>query len=361
MRRLVSLSLAVSFLVLAGLLGQPLEQTGGSTSWVGITGRVLLADGSPPAGPVEVELMCDRRTSRRVAAGTNGLFHFEFTVGSREVTDAELSRASTGQQTFPNDLEPIGISLDGCHIRVAGTLKGQAVPIDLTLGQRSHLDVGDIVIDHQPSMLGATISVRALMVPKEARECLEKALKRLEMEKVNYLQVAEKLQEAVAIHAEFALAWQLLGETRLKLRDRRGARTAFEQALLADPDYVKPYLSLARLDLYEEKWDEAVRRTDSVIAMNAAFPQAFYYNGVGNYYTGRMVEAERSLARLKEMDYFRFYPVAPFLLGNIHARLGRHALAAEEWLLYLELMPPDQMPAGQKQWLKRQLSSKDQR
>jgi len=46
-------------------------------------------------------------------------------------------------------------------------------------------------------------------------------------------------------------------EIRLSKKDNAGARTAFEKALATDDKYISPYLSLASLDLDENRWTEA--------------------------------------------------------------------------------------------------------
>jgi len=57
-----------------------------------------------------------------------------------------------------------------------------------------------------------------------------------------------------------------LGETRVAAGDAAGARNAFENALQVRPELPAALVGLARLDAFEGRLDEAVRRLDTAIA-----------------------------------------------------------------------------------------------
>ncbi len=63
---------------------------------------------------------------------------------------------------------------------------------------------------------GATVSLKTLTAPKEAKQAYEKALKELGKRKINFSKTSKELEKAVKIYPEFAAAWHVLGEVRLK-------------------------------------------------------------------------------------------------------------------------------------------------
>jgi tetratricopeptide (TPR) repeat protein len=317
-----------------------------------LTGSVIHQDGSPPLVPTRVVLRCAGRVSQETVTSGAGVFSFDISgdpVPGRVATDVEAlvsDPAELENQCLMNTRD-----FTSCDIRLAGRQEYSANRIKL--GRRSPLDdpwVGTIVIRQPVLSVGTTIAVKALLIPEAARMSLERAIQELRAPEPEFGIAARELTKALDLHPRFAVAWQLLGEVRGRMRDPVGARDAFEKAVSMDGSYSKPLLSLARLDLYEEKWEDAATHAQAVLQLNPSCPQALYFSGIANYYSGWLGPAERDFQSLKETGFAKSYPIALFHLGTIHTRRGDRTAAAEEFELYLEWMPRELMPKGQYEW-----------
>lgn len=351
---LLCLGLLVNLTLLEGATpansDQPLE--------VWLTGRIILEDGSPPLGPVRLVLVCEGRIVQEAVSSAEGLFSLMISVDSnmlQAIVGGSMPQASQNQaQPGSNRLD-----LSGCSLCLAGGQKSHAEPI--RLGPRNSLDdpdVGMIVIRQPARSPGTTVSLDSLRVPESARRFVKEAVEILSRRpSPDYRKAARKLEKAVEIYPRFAVAWQLLGQVRGELRDTAGARRAFEKGLSADPAYAKAHLSLARLDLYEEKWADAAAQAQAALEIHKDSPQALYFKGIAKYYSGQPGDAEEAFVRLKQTGFARFYPVALFHLGVIYLKQAKHAEAVESFELYLKEMPRDKMPKGQYVWIQDQIKT----
>lgn len=120
-------------------------------------------------------------------------------------------------------------------------------------------------------------------------------------------------------------------------------------------------MGLARLHLYREEWREAADVTAQVLESTTTLAQAYYFNGLANFFLGSLEPAEAPLTRLEEMGRVESYPIALFHLGVIHSRQGLIRLAASEFERYLTLMPADQIPPGQRERIEAQLADWERR
>ena len=162
---------------------------------------------------------------------------------------------------------------------------------------------------------------------------------------MNYPKVTSHLKKAIGLYPEFAAAWQLLGESRLMLEDVAGAREAFRKALSADPNYVIPYISLAEMELRENRWQDAVRLSSRAIELNAYVNRAHYCLAVALYYLEKSDAAMESIRRIREGSEAHLFPGIRYLLGNILAEKGDYQAAASELYGFLETNPPRELAA----------------
>lgn len=75
----------------------------------------------------------------------------------------------------------------------------------------------------------------------------------------------QKVKELVAQHPKSAAIQEFLG-TMLVSVDRAQARAAFEAARAADPNFVRPELSLVQMDVLEGKTDDAEKRLNGLLS-----------------------------------------------------------------------------------------------
>ena len=327
-------------------------------------GKVILADGGVPTEQAQVELVCQGTVIQQVYTSSGGAFSFEVNLGaghnSQKPMDASVS--STSSTPVAGNPGAFGGSANdnraGAHFGSTGynatNLSACELQAKLSgfrsdrifLGPRRALDdpdVGIIVLHLTARAEGATISLTTLTAPKEAKKAYEKALKELGKKKIKFSKTSKELEKAVKIYPEFAAAWHVLGEVRLKLKDQPAARNAFEQALAADPHYANPYISLAMLELEEERWEEAAQLCAQVLELDSQLVRAHYYNALANSSLGNLDVAEESALQVQKSSTAENYPFTHYILGWIMSQKGNFHFAAAEYRRFLELVPTAQI------------------
>ncbi len=321
-----------------------------------LRGRVVLADGSPLPGSVNVELVCLSSVRQQASTFSDGNFSFQVGGHSRTAfADASVSGAAgnpggdaTRNPLFRRLSSQPGIdwadgsmNLAGCELRAV--LPGFESD-RLQLGMRRSLDnpnVGHIVLRRLDKVQGSTVSFASLSAPKKARKAYEKAKKELRKKRVKYSKVTQELEKAVKLYPKYATAWHLLGSTRLQLKDEKGARKAFQQAIESDSNYVRPYLSLAMLAGGRNRWQEVARLVDRVLELNPYISQAHYLRAMANFKLRKLDLAEQSLYEYRKHVPSKQSPQSFFLAGAIFASKGKDASAATEFRQFLEMSPDD--------------------
>ncbi len=151
--------------------------------------------------------------------------------------------------------------------------------------------------------------------------------------------MSKELEKAVKLYPEFAAAWHLLGEIHLKLQDETAARQAFERALAADSYYASPYISLAMLELVEERWEQAVQLCRQALELDPQLIRAHYFNALANSFLGNLDVAEESILRVQKSSQAQDYPAIHLILGWVEAEKGNFQSAAAEYGSFLEAQP----------------------
>jgi Tfp pilus assembly protein PilF len=339
-----------------------------------LTGDVLLADGSTLDEEQRVEMICGGRVEYQTSVSVSGRFTIELGKATGfGMTDASVGRELTnpGSMTTSQSGGAVGggtlsqspfkqHNLSGCEVRLQA--KPGYYSEGIRLGSRSSFDspeIGTIVLHRLSQNEGTTVSVTTLEAPAEAKRALGKAQKELGKKRVNYSKANKELEKAVKVYPQFAAAWDLLGQTRLAQKDREGAKAALENAIKADPAFMNPYLTLARMELYDQQWAAAAARTTKLMELNTRIPQAFYFHGLANFYLGGYEAAEKAFLHLEQSGDARQYPMSYLQLGIMNARQGEIPVAAKDFSRFLRYMPPDQVSAVQRQRIERQLNQWD--
>ncbi|MBZ5522542.1 MAG: tetratricopeptide repeat protein [Acidobacteriia bacterium] len=306
-----------------------------------LSGKVLLEGGNALSEPVVIERICNGTVHREGYTDSNG--HYQFQTGQNiGFHDASESSAST----FPVDRststrqspEMRRLALQGCELRaVLAGFQSSTSPIrpDLSSWQ---IDVAPIFLKRMENVTGATISLTTMNAPRDAKQAYEKAQKEYGQ---NKLAEAEKeLQKAVRIYPSFASAWSLLGDVHARQNHFDVALQDYSQAVSIDPQFVNPNFGLAIIAVHEKRWQDAVQLTNQVTKLNAfAYPAAWFYNAVANYYLERLDAAEESAKKFKALDTDHRHPDVALLLGDIRLRKNDYAGAAREMRDYLAAAP----------------------
>ena len=325
------------FFVLFAALGSLFELSGQFRPLY-LSGKVTLPDGSAPPEPVLIRLYC--ADGRQPQAYTDRHGAFNFAVGGTQqsrIMDASQSEratavgASGGDQSF--------VSLTGCEL-MASLAGYTSSKIDL--GRRSvfeNPDVGVIVIRPAGQREGSLESTHTQEAPEKAAKAFAKAQKELAKPNGDAAKAAKELEKAVEEYAGFSAAWNLLGEARIRIKDFTGARAAIEKALAAEPRFVTPHLTLVRLDLTENRLEDALQSAGHVLKLVPDLPEAHFYRALVLTSLGRADEAESSLKVVESSGDAKRFPRTHFMLGNLLLSRGDIPGAASQFRQFLAEEP----------------------
>jgi hypothetical protein len=314
-----------------------------------LTGEVVLEDGTPLPEPVLVELRCSGGVERQTHTTLKGGFSFRFDNNApTEWADASVGMPGFGRgrlgglQDAQWGARPGGdMSLDLSACGISATVPGFRSNT-LSPGIRRALDnpaVGTIILSRIEDVGGTTVSLTTLAAPRRAMSRYERALKELGVAKPNLDKVDRDLSEAVKEYPEFAVAWTLLADVRLRREDETGARHAYMEAIEADSSYVTPYLALAEMEWRAGHWYEVSRLSGKVIELNADFPEAHFLHALSNHNLGMTELAESSARKIRSGPGIERFPQTYYLLALILSERGDYASAAGELRLFLEAVP----------------------
>ncbi len=321
-----------------------------------LSGQVLLDDGQVPEERVTIELVCQGTVVRQEYTSNSGTFSVEISRGgstkdklqpvdasasasSYSPADGRANPSSRTETSVSATVQKRQMDLSACDLTARLTGYQTAA---LGLGRRKALDssdVGVIVLHSLDGAGGGTISLKTLAAPKEAREAYEKAGQEVTKEKPNYSRMAKELEKAVEIYPEFAAAWQMLGDVRLAQKDRPAAGEAFEVAKAADPEYLNPYLSLALMELEEERWEEAADLCAQALELSPQHTRAHYLNALAHTSLGKFDVAEESALLVLEHNQAQTYPLIYYVLGFAEAQKGDFPSAAAHFRSFQEIQP----------------------
>lgn len=306
-----------------------------------ISGKVLLEGGGVLPEPVAIERVCNGVIRREGYTDFKG--QFEFQIGATMTfQDASENDSRTTPNSQPRSSTSLsrrgGVDLNGCELKAMLPGYQSTVVVLHTTGDNWQYEVGTLVLKRMGNAKGSTISVTSMAAPRDAMHAYEKAQKAHQQEK--QAEAEKELNKAVQIYPQFAAAWTLLGDIHRQSERFDLARTEYEHAMTADPQFVNPTYGLATIAMQEKKWDEAAQLTDQVLKMNAlAFPLAYFFNAAANYNQQRFDAAEESAKKFKTADTQHGHPDVCLLLSHIFMRKQDYAGAAREIRDYLAIVP----------------------
>jgi tetratricopeptide (TPR) repeat protein len=170
------------------------------------------------------------------------------------------------------------------------------VPLTLDL-KDSDFESADLVPQH-------SVSARQLAIPKAAlREYLE-AEKDLGMR--NPAAAAKRLEAAVEIDPQFAVAWNELGTIAYQTRKFDRAEECFRQALQQDPRAFDPLVNLGGVLVTVHKLDEAADYNLRAVLARPNDALANSRLGLTYFEMARMDLAEKYLERTRQIDPAHF-------------------------------------------------------
>jgi len=313
-----------------------------------ISGSVVMSQGTPPPEPVAIERVCGGSAHKEGYTDSKG--HYQIQLGQNlELQDVSESGSATsglgGMSSGSSIMGPPqgmgGVNprdLIGCEVRaLLPGFQSSSVMIRVE-GAFGEIRMDTIVLQQIGGGTGSTISLTTMQAPGNARKAFDKAQK--DVSKKNLKDAEKELTKAVQEYPKFAAAWALLGMVHQDFQQTDQAANDYQQAIAADPQYAKPYFGLAVIAANQKNWKETVRFSEQVNRLAPlAYPEAYFFSGVGSYNLGNMNDAEKSLRKFISIDRDHRRPAAALYLGDILARKQDFAGAAEQAKAYLAAEP----------------------
>jgi tetratricopeptide (TPR) repeat protein len=300
-----------------------------------LSGYVLFSDGSPPNEPVKVELACRGQVQQLSYTRADG--YFIFRAGHKGDNVQTLAQKFSDRYHY---------NLDACQL--SASLPGHTSTI-ITLGRRGiyqKAPVGTIVLLPEEDESSGLVSVEALTVPKDALKAYGEAKEELERENPNLEEAVTSLRRAVDLFPEFTAAWNLLGKSYIRANDLNQGREALTMAIRLDESFVEPCLTLALLELMQDRMIEAIAASERALAAMPDLAEAHFYRASAFNALGNLEEARVSLQAVLASPDLERLPRAYFLLGSVLAQEGKFTEAADHLVRYISLEPETRAAAA---------------
>jgi tetratricopeptide (TPR) repeat protein len=291
-----------------------------------LSGKVVLDDGSPLPGSVNIQSVCGTRQRTVAHTSSAGDFGFEWQDNTAGIFEdaSEAGRPSGTNLTTPGSSGTGTSASPGSHLvdplancdlraELAGYTSSRVSLYDHSAFDS--FDAGAIVLHRLTGDEGRTVSTLSLKAPKDAKKYFDKGIELARANKTS--DAAVSLRKAVASYPQYADAWLSLGQVERQLGARDEARTDFQKAMDLDDKLVGPWEELGFLASDAAKWDEAARYLNQAVLLDPMdSPMAWDFGAVANYNLGKYEMAERDVRAEMKLDHGK-NPRAEYLLGLI--------------------------------------------
>ncbi len=183
----------------------------------------------------------------------------------------------------------------------------------------------------------STVSVAALRVPNKARNEFDKAAdayqKHKPVETIN-----EHLARALQIYPRFAQALTLKAVLLMEQSNFKDAEPLLQESIDSDPSYPIPYVALASIMTFEQKYDDSVRTLERAVPLAPTMWQIYFEMGKALLAKG---DFERSLRNINKAESLNPERYTTLYLLKAHALLGlkRYHAAINQLQQFLQGAP----------------------
>jgi hypothetical protein len=273
-----------------------------------LLGKVAIDDEMLPWEPILVTVSCKGATVYTTQTDPKG----NFAIIPGKVPGA-LS-------TLPDRQRQMQAQYEGCFVQPFLTgFHSNAITVTQR-NLRDEPEVGTITLVRDASARGTAMSATNKSAPEEAVKHWNQAGAELLQQTPNLSHARRELEKAVRSYPSFADAWYQLGRLQL-LSSPRDARTCFQKAAAADPNFVLPYEQLAALAVGDEDWHSVLDNTARSLQLDPlGSMRTWYYSALANFQLGNVDEAETSALRALNMDPLHNIRNEEQLLAAILAR-----------------------------------------
>lgn len=329
--RLSLVSFLSSLLVAFAFSSLEIRAQGSATNDIGnggihsIQGRIYTSNGrrSEMMG-MRIRLFNVSSNDLSVIADSNGTFTF------RNLIPGTYTIQIDGGDYFENVNESVEIDAPGSSnlsttIRLTGGARKVSIPIYLKAK-----------VSQETLAALEVINAKLAAVPKPAVEYYEKA--QAAIAEGDDVKAIGFLRNALSIHQQFSIAWNLLGSLLQKTSDSTGAVDAFRSAVKHDSSSSVANLNLGCALYNQRSYTEAERYLMDALVLNQLSYRGHYYMGLTQLKLGRTDVAEQAFRRAIEVGSSQA-GMAHYMLAGIYWSVKRYKEAAEELEAYLKLEP----------------------
>lgn len=271
-----------------------------------LRGKVVMNDGSPPPKSVGIQRICSDGPKPGPLTNNKGEFIWTMEVDPMRSRVCRLEATFVGHRSSSIDIS----SLDGSTTR--------------------NIDLPTITLT--PSGGDPyTISTSQNNVPSKAAGEWKAAVQAIQ--KGDIASAREHTDAAVKAAPKFAQGLHALGVLNDQLAMFAEARTAFEQAIEADPKQLAPYIALQRTCVKLKDWACAAKTGDSLIKADSkkSWTEVHIHQAVAKYWLKDLAGAEASAREAVRVKSIR----AEYVLGRILEAKGDLNAAKEHMNAYL--------------------------
>jgi len=329
-----------------------LAQAGGITTGgasqrpIFVNGVVVMEGGGVPPAKVGIELLCQGQSQPQGKTDEKGAFQIQLGL-NRYQSEGDASAGSASPApgfggALKGQTQVDGMSvmaLMGCSLRavLAGYRSDLADLSRVHVGDTTNL--GTIVLHPLVATKEFATTINSLAAPKNASSALDKAREHIARQRVD--DAEKELRKAIRLYPRYAEDWQELGSVLQSQKKNDEARKAYLESTACDPQYSKPYLSLARLSAIEKDWQDALKNSELFLKLEpSTSPQAYYYSAVAYYNLNHPDKALEYAQKSMSLDAHHTVPLAEQLLGVICLDKGDDKSAVEHLRNYLSQVPP---------------------
>ncbi len=302
------------------------------------SGKVVTDDATPLTERATIQTICKGQKHAEAYTDSHGSFSFQF-VGQTSATVSNGAGIGDADTSLTNPTSFRGTQRDWRDCQLQAALPGftsDVLDLSTKISALDNNDLGRIVLHRMTHVEGLTISATTAAAPNAARKAFEKG--RDHQEKARWDEAQQLFEKAVQIYPRYAVAWFELGRVQVQKNDVAAAGHSFDQALAADPSYASPYRGLAELAFRAKQWQHVVDLTSKLLALNPVnFPDAWFFNAVGNYFLNDIPAAEHSAKQGIRVDEGHTIPKLEYVLGMILMEKHDYQGAAAHMQLYLRV------------------------
>jgi len=334
------------------IAGLAFSQTTPPAAGYELTGAVVMSDGRPVPPAVGVELICNGRVRKRVKPYVNGDFRMLVNDDSTEMPDISVPGDPFAGQKVPFDPRPNSkisgndearFDTGGCDLRAV--LPGYQSNV-IALQPRRPLDQPDVGKLQLHRIGDEVLGIDTAGAPNQALKAFENARKFLERATPDYAKASQELEKATGAYPNFAVAWNLTGVVKLAMEQPGAARTAFARAVAINPNFVEPYVYLARMDAQQQRWSEALKWVRQAQHLDPTSVDANFLGALVNFELQDFEAAERSAVEVIKRPEAGLYPQVYFILGTTETQRGDLEAAARNLRRFLETKPDPETAAS---------------